>query len=134
LDVSCSSDIPPEDRPSDVDKDRRSYDRIDVVWNVDCQTEDTFLYARITNISEMGIFIKTMEPLPLGTRLQLSFEPAGLGAFVLEGQVQWINPWRPLGENLNPGMGILFINLTIDERERIVDAIHTIAYVRDRSS
>jgi type IV pilus assembly protein PilZ len=44
--------------------------------------------------------------------------------------VQWINPVRPLGENLNPGMGIRFLSLKPEERERIVEAVRTIAYVR----
>jgi type IV pilus assembly protein PilZ len=39
-----------------------------------------------------------------------------------------------LSENRNPGMGIRFIALTPEDRERIVDAIHTIAYVRDAAN
>ena len=50
--------------------------------------------------------------------------------FVLNGIVQWINPVRPLGENLNPGMGIRFRVADLDDRERIVEAVRTIAYVR----
>src|SRR5207237_9432366 len=51
--------------------ERRRSDRYEVTWSVDCQTEDTFLYAYITNISEMGIFVKTEKPLAVGTRLIL---------------------------------------------------------------
>ena len=40
----------------------------------------------------------------------------------------------PLADNLNPGMGVRFLDLTIDARERLVDVIHTIAYVRDEAS
>ena len=43
--------------------DRRTSERIDVTWSVDCETEDTFLYASIANISEIGIFVSTREPL-----------------------------------------------------------------------
>ena len=49
---------------------------------------------------------------------------------MLSGIVQWINPVRPLGENLNPGMGIRFQSLELADRERIVEAVRTIAYVR----
>jgi len=56
-----------------------------------------------------GIFIRTREPLPVGTQLVLRFAPPTVEeSFVLNGIVQWINPVRPLGENLNPGMGIRF--------------------------
>lgn len=98
---------------------------------MDCETDETFLYAYITNISEMGIFVKTERPLPVGTRLVLRFAPPRLKtSFELRGVVQWINPVRPLAENLNPGMGIRFESLTPDDRERIVEAVRTIAYVR----
>jgi len=111
--------------------ERRRSGRYEVTWSVDCETEDTFLYAYITNISEMGIFVKTDQPLPVGTHLVLRFAaPTAESAFVLRGIVQWINPVRPLGENLNPGMGIRFESLTPEDRERIVEAVRTIAYVR----
>ena len=110
---------------------RRRSNRFEVTWQVDCETEDTFLYAYITNISEMGIFVKTEKPLAVGTELVLRFAPPSTEeTFVLRGIVQWINPVRPLGENLNPGMGIRFQSLKPDDRERIVETVRTIAYVR----
>ena len=120
----------PSDAPASGPERRRS-GRFDVTWQVDCETEDTFLYAYITNISEMGIFVRTDKPLPVGTHLVLRFAPPSTEAtFVLHGVVQWINPVRPLGENLNPGMGIRFSSLKPADRERIVEAVRTIAYVR----
>jgi type IV pilus assembly protein PilZ len=114
--------------------DRRNADRFEVVWSVDCEADDTFLYASITNISELGIFVRTEDPLQVGTRLTLRFTPPGLNApFVLVGQVQWVNPVRVLAENLNPGMGIRFVDLRPEDRERIVETIRTIAYVRDQA-
>jgi type IV pilus assembly protein PilZ len=113
--------------------ERRSFDRFDVEWSVDCVADDTFLYASIANISAMGIFVKTIEPLPIGSRLVLSFSPPGYEPFKLEGQVAWVNRLRPDGDNPNPGMGVRFMNLRPDERERLVEVIRTIAYVREPS-
>ena len=113
--------------------ERRSHDRFDVEWAVDCVAEDTFLYASITNISAMGIFVKTMDPLAIGTNLVLSFAPPGYEPFKLEGEVAWINPLRDNGDNPNPGIGVRFVNLLPDDRERLVEVIRTIAYVRDPS-
>jgi type IV pilus assembly protein PilZ len=118
------------DSPSSQD-DRRSYDRYEVEWAVDCIADDTFLYASIANISAMGIFVKTVDPLAIGTRLVLSFEPPGYEPFKLEGEVAWINAVRPDGDNPNPGMGVRFVNLRPDDRERLVEVVRTIAYVRD---
>jgi type IV pilus assembly protein PilZ len=137
--VKDDASDPPE-RPPGADREsvppssgleRRRRDRFEVTWSVDCETEDTFLYAYITNISEMGIFVKTDQPLAVGTRLMLRFAPLSTEpSFKLNGIVQWINPVRPLGENLNPGMGIRFESLKPEDRERIVEAVRTIAYVR----
>jgi len=112
---------------------RRIYDRFDVTWSVDCVADDTFLYASIANISEMGIFVKTTDPLPIGTKLALQFAPPGYEPFKLIGDVAWLNRLRDDGDNPNPGMGIRFVALTLDERERLVEIIRTIAYVREPS-
>jgi type IV pilus assembly protein PilZ len=112
--------------------DRRSSERFEVTWSVDCETEDTFLYASIMNISELGIFVRTTEPLAVGTTMTLRFAPPdSKAAFVLRGAVQWINVVRPLQDNPNPGMGIRFVEITAQDRERLVETIRTIAYLRD---
>jgi type IV pilus assembly protein PilZ len=128
-----SEEHKPSERPPV--SDRRSSDRIEVMWAVDCESSDTFLYASIANISEFGIFVRTHEPLEVGTRLILRFAPPGAPEpFVLQGQVQWVNVVRMLADNPNPGMGIRFIELTREARERLVEAVRTIAYVRDNTN
>jgi type IV pilus assembly protein PilZ len=112
--------------------DRRSTERVDVLWSVDCETEETFLYAAITNISEMGIFVRTTEPLAVGTAVTLRFAPPHQSEpFILGGVVQWVNQVLPREHSPNPGMGIRFAQLTLAERERIVETIRTIAYLRE---
>ncbi len=115
----------------DSGAERREHDRIDVAWTVDCVADDTFLFASIANISQMGIFVRTVEPLEVGTRMDLTFAPPGHEAFRLHGAVAGVNPVRTGGDNPNPGMGIRFVGLTLDERERLVEVIRTIAYVRE---
>lgn len=130
---------PPSEPPAESARDlapasveRRNFDRYDVEWSVDCVAQDdTFLYASITNISEMGIFVRTVEPLAIGTPLRLLFAPPGAEPFRLDGAVAWVNRVRASGDNPNPGMGIRFVSLQPAERERLVDVIRTIAYVRD---
>jgi type IV pilus assembly protein PilZ len=113
------------------DSERRIFDRYDVEWAVDCVATDTFLYASITNISEMGIFVRTTDPLKLNTKLRLTFAPPGAEGFQLDGCVAWVNNLRANGDNPNPGMGIRFVDLQPEERERLVEVIRTIAYLRD---
>lgn len=116
---------------ADDPAERRVFDRYEVEWAVDCVASDTFLYASITNISEMGIFVRTTDPLRLDTKLRLMFAPPGVESFQLEGCVAWVNCVRPNGDNPNPGMGIRFANLKPEERERLVEVIRTIAYLRE---
>ena len=122
-------------RETEDPAERRASPRIPVTWAVDCEAEETFLYASIANISEIGIFVRTKDPLEVGTRLTLRFAPPDLDQpFVLTGVVQWVNPLRALSENLNPGMGVRFVDLSLADRERIVAAIRTIAYVRNAAN
>ncbi len=123
----------PSERPPV--SNRRGSDRIEVTWKVDCESRDTFLYASIANISEFGIFVRTQEPLEVGTRLRLTFAPPDSDElFVLHGQVQWVNAVRMLADNPNPGMGIRFVDLTVEARSRLIDVVRTIAYVRDNTN
>ncbi len=102
------------------------------MWAVDCTTEETFLYASIGNISALGIFIRTTSPLAVGTRLTLRFSPSpAQESFVLQGIVQWLNESSAARSTLNPGMGVRFVDLSPEDRERIVDVVHSIAYLRE---
>jgi type IV pilus assembly protein PilZ len=111
--------------------DRREHQRFETSVAVDYASGDTFLFAYLTNISEMGIFIKTNDPLSVGTRLRLRFHVDDSDPLVLDGEVAWINPYRPKGENINPGMGVRFIGLSAERREQVVALVRTVAYLRD---
>jgi type IV pilus assembly protein PilZ len=120
-----------DDRPRDSGAERRRHERYATSLDVDCASGDTFLYASITNISEMGIFVRSEQPLPVGTALTLRFAGADGGRLELRGVVAWVNPLRPEGDNPNPGMGVRFHELTPETREQVVDLVRTIAYLRD---
>ena len=97
-------------------------------WSVDCRSEETFLFAYITNVSALGLFVRTDLPLPVGTPVRLRFAPDGDGSFELAGEVAWVN--ADVRHSRNPGMGVRFVGIGAEDRERLVEAIHTIAYVR----
>ena len=112
--------------------DRRTAPRVLVDLEVDYAMEDNYLFAYITDISAMGIFIRTNAPEPPGTRLNLRFTPPGSEPMALEGRVMWVNPFRPGSyDNINPGMGLQFIDLDAKQREQIVNLVRTFAYLSD---
>jgi len=120
-------------------EDRRRYARFAATSiSVDYSSGENFLFSYLQNISEMGIFIRTDEPLPVGTELKLRFGEGsmnGHGPLQLMGIVTWINPVRATGKSPNAGMGIKFVELTPDQREAVVHLVRTVAYLqRDSSS
>jgi type IV pilus assembly protein PilZ len=111
-------------------RERREHTRVPVNLEVDYRSDDTFLFAYITDMSAMGIFIQTMTPKPPGTLLNLRFRTQDGKQLDVQGRVIWIN--QPHGaDSINPGMGVQFVDLTPGERERIMSLVRTFAYLSD---
>ena len=54
------------------------------------------------------------------------------GPIEVEGEVIWVNPYRPGDrENLHPGMGVKFVDMTGEQRDQIRDLVRTFAYLGD---
>ena len=110
--------------------EHRRAPRVLVDLEVDYALEDNYLFAYITNISATGIFVRTTTPEQPGTRLNLRFTPDDSGPIEVEGEVIWINPFRPgFADNLHPGMGIRFVDLDDDTRERLLELVMRFAYL-----
>lgn len=111
-------------------RERREHERVAVCLEVDYRSDDTFLFAYITDMSAMGIFIQTTEPKPAGTLLNLRFKTQDGKRLDVHGRVIWIN--QPHGaDSINPGMGVQFVDLTPVEREQIMALVRTFAYLSD---
>jgi uncharacterized protein (TIGR02266 family) len=115
------------------DADRRRAPRVLVDLEVDYASEDNYLFAYITDISATGIFVRTTTPEQPGTHLNLRFTPEpdrDRGPIEVEGEVIWINPFRPgAPDNLHPGMGIRFVGLDDELRDRLLELIRRFAYL-----
>lgn len=107
--------------------DRRAEVRWPVDIDVDYRIEGTYLFASIIDISALGIFVCTNDPLPQGTRLHLRFTPpVELDAkpFELEGEVVWVSD--ELGHT---GMGVRFLAVGLDMHQRLLELVRAIAYL-----
>jgi len=84
-----------------------------------------------TKISETGIFVRTTTPEAPGTRLNMRFRPDDASPQLeVEGEVIWVNPYRPGSvDNLHPGMGIRFVALDDDLRDRLLELVRRFAYL-----
>jgi uncharacterized protein (TIGR02266 family) len=114
------------------DADRRRAPRVLVDLEVDYASEDNYLFAYITDISATGIFIRTTTPEAPGTHLNLRFAPHGAPErqIEVEGEVIWVNPYRPgAPDNLHPGMGVRFFGLDDEVRAQLLELIRRFAYL-----
>ena len=111
--------------------DRRAAPRVLVDLEVDYALEDNYLFAYITDISETGIFVKTTAPEQPGTRLNLRFAVGDEREPIeIEGEVIWVNPYRPgAPDSINPGMGIRFVALDDELRDRLLELVRRFAYL-----
>lgn len=124
--------------PTTPAADRRSTTRVLIDLEVDCEGDGVYLFAISRDLSATGIFVRTLEPMPAGTRvnLRLGGAPLDLGGgarqLTVEGEVAWVNPYRPGSlSNLDPGIGVRFVD--VDERTRgeLVRLVRRIAYISD---
>lgn len=127
------------------DADRRQAPRVFVDLEVDYASEENYLFAYITDISATGIFVRTTTPELPGTLLNLRFasevDSRGLAEarsdaerrgelITCEGEVIWVNPYRPgAPDNLHPGMGIRFVDIDDEMRARLLELIRRFAYL-----
>ena len=118
---------------------RRSETRHSVHLEVDCANSggETFLYAYITDISSMGIFIRTDTPLPVGTMLELGFTPPSSDGqdepaprrLELTGEVMWNTTGKATDAESPPGMGVRFHHTSPKTRQRLLEIVRAIAYL-----
>ena len=115
--------------------ERRAAPRVLLDLEVDYAREENFLFAYITDISTTGIFIRTTQPEPPGTPLNLRFTPPDdddpdATPMAVEGEVIWINPYLPSDVNhVDPGMGVRFIGLTDQDRDRLLRLVRRFAFL-----
>ena len=128
--TGSEQDAPPTADVKPSGAERRERKRVLVDIEVDYGNADNYLFAYIRDISATGIFIRTNTPERPGTHLNLRFTPRGGEPLELEGEVIWVNPYRPgHSDNLHPGMGIRFSDLSADQRGQLARLIKTFAYL-----
>jgi uncharacterized protein (TIGR02266 family) len=84
---------------------------------------DQFIERYSVDVSRGGIFIRTKEPLPVGTQLRFEFQLQDASALIAgDGTVVWIREHDPARQGVAPGMGVRFDKLATDSH-RVLDRI-----------
>ncbi len=84
---------------------------IRVTVNREFRTLDQFIIEYVQNISKSGVFIKSEDPLPVGTEVNLRFTVIMNELETIEGLGKVVRVVPPGGED-TPGMGVVFTRLT----------------------
>jgi uncharacterized protein (TIGR02266 family) len=79
--------------------------------NLDFASVDEFIAEYVSNISRSGVFIKSEEPLPVGTRVTLRFTVIMDDLETIEGVGEVVRTIEK-APGVQAGMGVVFISLT----------------------
>ena len=111
------------DKRSDDDVifiNKRKHTRIEAELEVTLNGPHNFFTGFTQNISEGGVFIATHQVFPIGTEFELTLK---IGDKVIHptAKVVWVREPSPfLPDDIDPGMGLQFVNLT-EEEKRIIE-------------
>jgi uncharacterized protein (TIGR02266 family) len=86
--------------------------------NHDFASVDEFIAEYVTNISRSGVFIKSDDPLPIGTRVNLRFTVILEELETIEGLGEVVRNVPPSADSPG-GMGVVFVELGQVSRDLI---------------
>lgn len=96
--------------------DKRQHQRVSSRLRCWCEGQEVTFYARVHNLSEGGLFLKTLTPLEEGARARLKLEDGehrvDAEAVVVWSQVEAAN-------DTPAGMGLAFVELPDPAREQL---------------
>jgi uncharacterized protein (TIGR02266 family) len=93
-------------------KPQRSSPRVKMQATVDFNSDDNFYAGFSANISDGGLFVATVNLLPLGTEVDLSFTLPSGQRIEAKGRVSWVREVNDKLPDAFPGMGVQFVGLS----------------------
>lgn len=87
--------------------------------NHEFNSVEQFIAEYVTNLSRSGVFIKSDDPLPVGTRVNLRFSVIFEDLETIEGVGEVVRVVAPGTPDEVSGMGVVFVELTQVSRELV---------------
>jgi type IV pilus assembly protein PilZ len=115
-------------RKMPVPKETRSEPRVALTFRVRYRTpEGQYYESRAGGIGGGGMFIESLSPLPIGTRLAMEFSlPDNVEHWLpAKGVVAWICP-KADHYTFSPGMGVQFTEIAPEVRERVRNLVQAV--------
>lgn len=101
--------------------ERVPFSRAVVVTPVDGSLPEMKLQG--ANLSKSGMFVKSADALPPGTKVSLSLEAKGQEFPFAEAEVVWQRPAEKATDEVIPGFGLRFVNFLHPRAPELVDAL-----------
>lgn len=98
---------------------RRQSPRVRMQAAIDLSSDDNFFNGFSSNISDGGLFVATVNLLPLGTDVDLAFTLPSGERIEAKGTVQWVREVNDKLPDAFPGMGVAFKDLSAQAQEAI---------------
>jgi uncharacterized protein (TIGR02266 family) len=90
---------------ADYGDDQRTDPRLTI--NKEFESFDAFVHEYVTNVSRSGLFIRSKDPLPVGTKITLTFTVIMDDVETIEGSGEVVRV-----QDDPSGMGVVFTELT----------------------
>jgi uncharacterized protein (TIGR02266 family) len=95
-------------------RERRKFPRVPIIVEIYYQSDSPVIRSRLADLSEGGLFVDTVNPLPPGSEVNFRFElpgKAGQSPVVGLAKVAWTQP--------TVGMGVEFVRFGDDSQDRL---------------
>jgi len=105
-------------------KVRRNRPRVSKVLSLSFKSGSGLVNAFSENVNAEGIFVKSSRVLPKGERFFLNLQlPEDSGTLQIGCEVAWITSKKDQDANIPEGMGIKFVQISNEDRQKIVRAL-----------
>ena len=86
---------------------------------LDMSSDSNVFTGFSTNLSEGGVFVATVNLLPVGTPVDLTFTLPGNTRVTVKGEVRWTREIDDRVPDVFPGVGVRFVELGMDAAQAL---------------
>jgi uncharacterized protein (TIGR02266 family) len=123
-------------RKSQQSREARCEPRITLAIRVKYHTPEGIQFeSRAGGIGGGGLFIESLAPLAVGTKLTMEFTlPENPGEWLpAKGIVAWVCP-KADQYTFSPGMGVRFVDIAMETRNRVLSLVHSVKGILQKDS
>ncbi|MBL8957899.1 MAG: TIGR02266 family protein [Myxococcaceae bacterium] len=106
---------------------RRTAQRVSLCAEISLGSDSNFFTGFTNDVSEGGVFVATINVMPIGTQIDISFQLPGGPKIEGKGEVRWVREFDDRNPEVFPGMGVQFTDIPLPS----VQAIHSFTQQRE---